>query len=264
MTYQPVIAGSGIAGWKFLQRTYDTQFEAFSKSAMVVRDLDYFKEEIGKITTAAELVGNRRLLSVALSAFGLENDLNNRYFIQKVLEDGTEAEDSLANRLMDGRYKKLSAAFGFGAGETVRTSDSDAMAEMLNLYRMEQFESAIGNVDGAMRIALFSDRELAEISAKPISENAKWFTVMGSPPLREMFETAFGLPTTLGKLDIDRQLDIFKDKMAKFMGGSDISQLAEAGERERLTTRFLALSQVRAVSADASSAANSLVLLRGF
>ncbi|WP_333685148.1 DUF1217 domain-containing protein [Pontibaca methylaminivorans] len=264
MTYQPVIAGTGIAGWKFLQRTYDAQFLAFKKSSAVVRDLDYFKEEIGNITTAADLVGNRRLLSVALSAFGLENDLNNRYFIQKVLEDGTKVEDSLANRLMDGRYKKLSAAFGFGAGEAVRTSDPEAMAEIISLYRMERFESAIGNVDDVMRIVLFAERELAGISAAPISENAKWFTVMGSPPLREMFETALRLPAAFGKLDIDRQLDIFKDKMAAFMGDSSISQFAEPGARERLTTRFLALSQVKSASMATSPAANSLILLRGY
>ena len=79
--FQPVIPVSGLAGWRFLQRTYDSQFETFSKGAVLQRDAEYFRENIGQVRTAEDLTSDRRLLNVALSAFGLQDDINNRYFI---------------------------------------------------------------------------------------------------------------------------------------------------------------------------------------
>ena len=58
MTYQPVIAGAGLVGWRFLQRTYDAQFDAFTKSPRIQRDSDYFLENIGSVTSARELVSD--------------------------------------------------------------------------------------------------------------------------------------------------------------------------------------------------------------
>ena len=80
--FQPVVISSGIAGWQFLQATYDRQVESFNSSAELKRDTDYFEQEIGNIRTAEELVSDRRLLTVALGAFGLEDDINNTYFIR--------------------------------------------------------------------------------------------------------------------------------------------------------------------------------------
>ena len=40
---------------------------------------------------------------MALGAFGLQDDINNRYFIRKILEEGTTNEDALANRFSDTR-----------------------------------------------------------------------------------------------------------------------------------------------------------------
>ena len=86
MSYQPVIPSAGLAGWNFLQRTYDAQFKAFNASAQLQRDTDYFREKVGEIQSAEDLVKDRRLLSVALGAFGLQDDIDNRYFIQKILQ----------------------------------------------------------------------------------------------------------------------------------------------------------------------------------
>ena len=109
--FQPVLPLSGLPGWVLLNRTLESQTEAFNASPQIVRDTDYFVENIGNVRTAAELVSDRRLLPVALGAFGLDDDINNRALLQKVMEDGTAAPASLANRLADERYAQLSVAF---------------------------------------------------------------------------------------------------------------------------------------------------------
>ena len=82
---------------------------------------------------------------MALTAYGLEGDINNKAFIRKVLEDGTLKEGALANRLADKQYQKLSAAFGFGDFPVPRSKLSDFADKTLALYRTRQFETAVGN-----------------------------------------------------------------------------------------------------------------------
>ena len=71
--FQPVLPLSGFPGWILLNRTFESQSEAFNASPQIVRDTDYFVEYIASVRTAEELVADRRLLSVALGAFGLED-----------------------------------------------------------------------------------------------------------------------------------------------------------------------------------------------
>ena len=121
--FQPVIPIGGLGGWRFLQQTYDNQFKAFTQSTQLQRGSDYFRENIGKVETAEDLVGDRRLLTVALGAFGLQDDINSQFFIRKILEEGTANEDALANRFSDPRYKEMSQAFGFGPGEFLKVGE---------------------------------------------------------------------------------------------------------------------------------------------
>ena len=111
MTYSPVIPVSGYAGWSFLGRTMAKQTAAFEKSPEIKRDEDYFRANIGKVNTAEELVKDRRLLKVALGAFGLDADMNNKAFIEKMLKEGTLNGSALANKLADKQYLKLTVAF---------------------------------------------------------------------------------------------------------------------------------------------------------
>jgi len=99
MTFQPVVPLSGYAGFAFLERTLETQQQAFNSSASIQRDTEYFLENIEKVETAEALVNDRRLFTVALGAFGLSDDINNKFFLQKVLEDGTLDPDALSNKL---------------------------------------------------------------------------------------------------------------------------------------------------------------------
>lgn len=262
MTFQPVIPAVGLSGWRFLQRTYDDQLSAFSKSPKLERDSDYFKEKIATIQSAEDLVRDRRLLGVALGAFGLQADIDNRYFIQKILQDGTESDDALANRLTDKRYKEMSEAFGFGPGATSKTTNALAMAEIAARNKVQEFEISVGNQDDSMRIALYAQRELAELAGSDKSEDAKWFTLMGLPPLRTMFETALGLPKSFGQIDIDQQLDVFRDKIRGVIGEDTVTQFNDAEALERITTLYLARSQIENLNASTSAGANALTLLR--
>lgn len=256
MTFQPVIPISGYAGWRFLQRTLDTQKEAFVQTTTFQRQTDYFRENIGKVTSAEELVADRRLLQVALGAFGLDEDIGNKAFIQKILEDGTLAADALANRLSDKRYAALSREFGFGDLGS-RTNLSTFADKLLSRFEDRQFERAVGDVNGDMRLALNLSSGLGDIFDQGLSEGAEWFAVMGSPPVRTIFETALGFPSSFGAIDIDQQRTQFKERSQSVFGTDKVADFADPALQERLIRLYLVRSEATAF---ASSSAGSVAL----
>ncbi len=261
MTYQPIVVGSGLVAWGFMQRTMETQTNAFKNSFVVKRDTDYFVENIGKVKSAEDLVNDRRLLSVALGAFGLDKDLDNKFFVKTILEEGSTASDALANRLADKRYREFTKAFGFGDLGGPWHKKPEFGQKITEDFVARQFEQAVGEKDENLRFAMNAMRELDDIALSGKSDNTNWFSVMGNPPLRKVFETAFALPKEFGSLNLDKQLETFRGRLEKLTGDGEISQFVKTDAREKLVQRFLLMSQINNVSV-ASSGQIALTLLQ--
>lgn len=248
MSFAPVVPLSGYGGWTFLQRTMATQKAAFQASPATKTDEAYFREKIGAITTAEDLVADRRLLKVALGAFGLDADIGNKYFIRKVMESSTLDTAALANRLADKQYLKLAKAFGFGDFAVPRTQLSDFADTILNPYHDRQFEIAVGEQNGDLRLALNAERELASLAASGSGDSTKWFTIMGNAPVRQVFQTAFGLPAGFGAIDLDRQLEVLRSKAEAAFGDASVAQFTDPERVEALLRRFLTRSEATSLS----------------
>lgn len=263
MSYQPVLPLTGYTGWGFLKRTMVRQQAVQQAQPMQQRDEAYFRDRIGKADTAEKLVSDKRLLRIALTAFGLEGDVNNKAFIQKILEGGTLKEGSLANKLADKQYQKLAAAFGYGDYSVPRTRISTFPDEILTQFRARSFETAVGEQNNTYRLAMNAEREIPALAAKTNSENAKWYTILGNAPLREVMQTALGLPKSFSSIDIDQQVSALKAKTAAAFGSSDLAQFKDPAKMEALTRRFLLQSEMQGQTAATSSASTALMLLRG-
>ena len=262
MSYAPVIPLGGSAGWAFLKRTLPAQKAAFEGTAAAKRDEAYFREKIGKIDTAAQLVADRRLLHVALGAYGLDSDIDNKFFIKKVLEEGTLRTGTLANRLADKQYQKLSADFGFGDFTTPRTKLSDFADKTLALFKTRQFEKAVGEQDSDLRFALNAERELPALAKQTSSEDTLWYTVLGNAPLRKVFERALRLPQSFGSIDLDRQLATMKAKTEQRFGSSSVRQFVDPEKLSALVRQFLAVSDSTAAASQSTPGASALQLLQ--
>jgi len=261
MSYQPTIPLSGLAGWRFLERTQAAQQAAFDKSADVRRDVAYFEEKIGSVTSAADLVADRRLMKVALAAFGLEGEIDKKAFIRKVLEEGTTDPAALASRLTDKAFAKLSDAFGFGAADGPYTAAAGFAAKIVAAYKGRAFEAAVGDADNDMRLAMNFRREIAALAGEG-EDGASWYAVLGSKPLRQVFETAFGLPAAFSQVDIDRQRDVLAGKADALLGDDRLAVFTDPAAVETLIERFLARAQIKAGASAASPASAALALLQ--
>lgn len=261
MSFQPILPLSGFTGWSFLKRTIARQQVAQQAAPAQQRDEAYFRGKIGKVTTAEQLVSDKRLLRIALTAFGLEGDLNSTAFIRKVLEGGTLKEGSLANKLADKQYQKFSSAFGFGDYSVPRTKISTFPDEILSAFRARSFETAVGDQNNTYRLALNAEREVAAVAAGFSSDNAKWYTILGNQPLREVFQTALGLPKSFASIDIDQQLSVLKTRTQAAFGAETVTQFKDPARIEALVRRYITRAEMQDQGAASSSSAIALQLL---
>ncbi len=261
MSFQPVLPLTGYLGWRFLERTADVQQATFAASQPIQRATDYFRENIGNVRTASDLVNDRQLLSVALGAFGLDDDINNRAFIQKVLEDGTQSPDALANRLADNRYSELSSAFGFGDSPVPRTVLGSFPTEIIDRFEDQQFGRAVGEQNNDLRLARNVNSGVTDILDRNATNNGRWFSIMGNAPLREVFQTALGLPDSIAGIDIDKQREVFQERARSVFGTDDVAQIATPDQEEKLVRLFLIRSEANAFAAT-SAGSTALTLLR--
>lgn len=254
MSFTPLVPFSGTVGWKFLQRTQERQQETFEKSPQITRNAEAFRERIASIGSAKELVADRQLLEVALGAFGLDDDINGKALIEKVLDSNPDDKKSLAVRFADKRYLALAQAFGFGNPAGARNAEAGFADRILESYKDRGFEVAVGEQDQNMRLAMGLERELETITSQTkLSQDAQWFSVMASPPLRAVFETAFGIPKSVGAIDLDQQLTIFKDRAERYFGTSKVSDFADPEKLASLRDRFLLYSDLESFSASTTS-----------
>jgi Protein of unknown function (DUF1217) len=254
MSFSPVVPFGGYTGWSFLQRTVSSQKTAFEADPALARDEAYFRDKIGSIRTAEALVADRRLLSVALGAYGLDNDINNKAFIRKVLDEGTLKEGTLANRLADKQYAAMSAAFGFDLS-VPRTQVSTFADKILTAYKTRKFETAVGDQNNDMRLAMNARRELETLSKKSSSDTTKWLTILGNAPLRQVFEKAFGLPATFVTVDLDKQVATLRARAEKALGKVEVAQFTDPKQVEKLLRQFLIRSDGGGAASSASSSA---------
>ncbi|MEL7343520.1 MAG: DUF1217 domain-containing protein [Pseudomonadota bacterium] len=261
MSYIPAVPYSGNLGWSFLQQTRDAQQAAFDKSSIVERETAYFAENIGSVTSAEDLVSDRRLFAVALGAFGLGDDISNTFFVRKVLEEGTIDPESFANKLSDKRYADMSEAFGFDVSPP-NTVLSDFADKVITSYKTREFEVAVGEQDTTLRLAMGFEREFATLVDKATTDDAVWFGILASTSLRTVFEGAFGLPEGFGAIDIDRQAEVLKERANAYFGTENPADLLNEETQERLLRRFLVAEEISA-SAGSSSASIALALLQG-
>ncbi|MCA0962617.1 DUF1217 domain-containing protein [Salipiger bermudensis] len=379
MTYTPMIGRPGLVGWQILQNTMETQRAAFNNTPGITREAAYFTDTIGSIGSAEDLVGNRRLLSVALTAFGMEEEIDSKYLVRRLIEEGTAGDDALANKLNDSRFVALADAFDFepvisrktqeeGFAEAIlgryedrvranlaqtlaepdyvadpdyaalfaaqveenleisrayftekiglissaeellldpelrqiattafelgdransttvlrraleeNPAEPNALSNVLkddNLrafatafafydtktstvlqtdsfasniteqFRWQRFEDAVSEVDQAIGTALKFQRSVPELAANDLSETAKWYNVLGSTMMREVFETALSLPDGFSQIDLDKQVEVISDKARQRFGIETFSDLEDPKTLNGIVQSYLLQEQI--------------------
>ena len=130
--------------YDLVSRDLRSSMNRTASQAQVQRDTEYYKENIGKVTSVDEFVDNYRLYNYAMTAFGLDDMAYAKAFMKKVLESDLSDEDSFANKLSDARYRDFAAAYQFDKGTEVPMT-SNQLDDAIGLYNqsIENLDTSI-------------------------------------------------------------------------------------------------------------------------
>lgn len=261
MAFQPVIPMSGLGGWKFLQSTYDRQLANHADSPQVRRDRDYMTEKLSGSITVEDFIRDKRLLRTALTAFGLAGEEWKGGFINKVLKEAADPDSTFLKRLNNPKYTDFAKALTPVNGRI--ELDEESLARMAVRFEAQAFNLAVGDVDDTMRLALNYQSEIGDVVGEGLSERAMLFRLLGDLPVATVLKTALNLPESTTKLPIERQADILKSSLQKFLGIRDIAEIAKPEHAEKLIERFHIMSSVKNGPSMSTPGVAALSLLSG-
>jgi Protein of unknown function (DUF1217) len=206
----------------------------------------YYKANIGGVKSVADLVGNYRLLSYALHAYGLGDQINSTALIKQVLEGGVSNPKSLANTLPNPQWKAFAAAFDFTDAGAASPSSASSRATTSGDYVEQQLETNQGESDPGVQLALYFKRTAPAITSS--------YGILGDQNLLEVVQTIFGLSPTTNASQIDAEAA----SVAKLLPLSDLQNPQKLGQLiERFTANY------DADYGPASGSASSLTIASG-
>ncbi|WP_112944634.1 MULTISPECIES: DUF1217 domain-containing protein [unclassified Rhizobium] len=124
---------SASLGYTIISGDLQKSLDRVASQTTVKREAQYYEENINKVKDVDDFLGNYKLYSYAMKAYGLEDMTYAKAFMKKVLESDLTDANSFANKLSDSRYKEFASAFNFGTAATDAQSDSQE-TDMLGLY----------------------------------------------------------------------------------------------------------------------------------
>ena len=189
----------------------------------------YYAANIGKVTSAAGLVGNYRLLSYALDAFGLGSFINDKALITQVINGGVTSHKALANTLNDSRWFAFAKAFDFTQKGAASVTSPKAAAITTKAYVESQLESDQGQQDPGVQLALYFQRIAPTVTSA--------YGILADPNLLNVVQTVFGLPPVVGSTNIDQQANTISKLVP-------LSILSDPKKLQNLTERFTAMYEL--------------------
>ena len=183
----------------------------------------YYEANIGSVKSIGDLVGNYRLLSYALNAYGLGDQINAKGLITKVLEGGVSNPKSLANTLPNSQWKAFAAAFNFVDSGATPPSSTSTVTTTTSDYVEQQLESDQGNQDVGVQLALYFQRVAPTVTNE--------YGILADPNLLQVAATIMGLPPTAAA-------DLQPQTLSELMPLSDLQDPAKLNQ---LTERFTAM-----------------------
>lgn len=231
------------SSYKLLQKTRTNLEERCFKDPQRKRDLDYFQSKATSVKSLDDLFKDRRLLQFTLGAFQLEDQVDMKGFLKKIMTSDPSDPTSLANRMNDARFKQVSQVVqGLIAGDGFSSSD---VAAITAGWKTNEFEKNQGERNPALREALYFTRSVSGIK--------NGYQILANATLSKVARGALNLPDSFAALDVDQQARILNSKL-KYEDFSNPNYV------NKFVDRYLVNSDIQAMSATSGGAGSILNL----
>jgi hypothetical protein len=212
-------------------------------AAYVKSETAYYMANVSKLESIDDLMADKRLLSFALSAYGLDPATEKPETVRKMLEGGASDPASPANKLTDKRYAGFVSAFNFMEHGEKTTTFASALQPSVDKYMRQTLEENAGKDNEGVRLALYFERKAPALTS--------FYEVLADPALAKVARTLLSLPDSFASADIDKQVKLFESRL-------DIKDFSDPEALSKLMTRFTSLWEVANPTATKQSLATVL------
>ena len=165
----------------------------------------YYTANIGKVTSIDQLIGNQRLFSYAMTAFGLGDMTNDKGLMRKVLQGGVTDSKALANTLNNPKILAFATAFDFAGKGTAATSQTSATTAVVSSYVEQTLETNQSSQDTGVGLALYFQRKASSITSV--------YSILADKNLLTVVQTALGISPLTSAQNIDVQAQNLSSKI---------------------------------------------------
>jgi len=134
--------------------------------------MERFRTAAAGINDVEALLKDRRTLQIVLEAFQLESEIDKRGIIRKVLTEPPAESTSLANRLVDRRWRDLAQAFATRQASALTPTQVDALSttavQALSLAQVSGLTAAQVGALSSRQVAALSTAQLGAIDLAAI------------------------------------------------------------------------------------------------
>jgi flagellin-like hook-associated protein FlgL len=233
--------------FRLLEKNQELQMERFRQTAKVAKEIDYFKKAAAKVKTVDEFFKDRRLVSFALTAYGLESDLKYLGRVRKVMTENPADPNALQNRLLDPRYKEIAKDFSFFALKVGKLKLNFFVSDVIEKYVQNAFEISLGEQNPALREAAYFRRKIGDVKTA--------YDILGDAVLRSVATATVGLPPEIARQSIEKQARLIDDKIdiKKFQTAPASASQTAADATTDLANlnKYLSLSKAAVTQAEA-------------
>lgn len=205
----------------------------------------YYHNTIITVTTVDQLLADKRLVSYALKAYGLDSaNLSNDTLRKALTSDPMDPNSFVNQKGQNPQLRDLAAAFNFSADGKINrvpaqsTQSRNDILQTEDDYVRQTMESDAGEQNEGVRLGLYFQRKASSIKT-PLD-------ILADKALYQVVRTALGLPDSVAQADIDKQESMIAKQL-------DVADFQDPKKVAQFIARFAAMYDVSNNQATASS-----------
>lgn len=250
---------SALALFKQIRQNEVQYRQQFQNRADVQKEIENFKKQAAKVKDVDELVKDRKVLGVLLSAFGLDSEINNPGKLKAIINSDPTDVNSFANRLNDPRFGELAAFIDAPNKDLLNLVTASKQQEIIDRFLTNEFQKNVGSQNPAVRDAFFFLNKINSVDST--------FGILGDLPLRTIVTTTLRLPPQIAQQSVEKQASLIEAKFdinrAK-LGGLDenVSKTRQEILADDIAALDTATAQVTAAESAISAIQTQLETIR--
>jgi hypothetical protein len=197
----------------------------FQERPTVDKEIQYFKDKAPKLKSMDDLFKDQRLLRFIASAYSLDDEVQYPARLRQILESKLTDPNSLANRMVDPRYKEMANDLLLGDFGVVVLHTDSTINKVVNRYVQNEYEKDLGKTNPALREASYFLRKIGNIKDS--------LSILGDSVLRSVVTYTLDLPPQIAFQSIEKQQSLIDARLdvTKFLSSSSATTAAHSIDR---------------------------------